>query len=263
MLSVDLSSAIDCVYKVEGNGEPLILIHGIGAARDAWRFLTPVLEQHFTVVTYDLRGHGESPLHFGEFGLDELVVDLEKLRQTLGYEKVHLAGHSLGGMIGPRYALCFPERVISLGLFSTAAGRSKDDSAKVWDVVKAMEEHGIEKILCTLTNRWFSNSFLEQRPDLVERRLQQVLSTDAEVFLNVFRIYASTEMMPWLHEVNQPSLIITGEFDGGCNYRLNKLIDDALPHSQLIILPGLKHSILVEAGEQIAQKMIGFLKSLT
>ena len=92
MLSVDLSSAIDCVYKVEGKGEPLILIHGIGAARDAWRFLPPVLEQHFTVVTYDLRGHGESPLHFGEFGLDELVIDLEKLRQTLGYEKVHLAG---------------------------------------------------------------------------------------------------------------------------------------------------------------------------
>ena len=263
MLSVDLSTAIDCAYTVEGSGEPLILIHGIGAARDAWRFLTPNLKQHFTVVTYDLRGHGESPLHSGKFGLDELVVDLEKLRQTLGYEKVHLAGHSLGGMIGPRYALCFPERVISLGLLSTAAGRSEDDSAKVWGVIKAMEKHGIENILGTLTNRWFSDAFLEQRPELVERRLQQVLSTDAEVFLNVFRIYAGTEMMPWLHKINHPTLIITGEFDGGCNPRLNKLIDDALPDSQLIILPGLKHSILAEAGEQIAQKMIGFLKALT
>ena len=263
MLSIDLDKATDCAYTVEGRGEPLILIHGIGAARDAWRLLTPVLEQHFTVVTYDLRGHGLSPLHYGEFGLDELVADLEKLRQTLGYEKVHLAGHSLGGMIGPRYALCFPERVISLGLLSTAAGKNEDDSAKVWGVVKDMEEQGIENILGTLTNRWFTDAFMEQRPDLVERRLQQVISTNAEVFMNVFRIYAGTEMMSWLHEVKHPSLVITGEFDGGCNPRLNKLIDQALPNSQLIILPGLKHSILAEAGDQIAQKMIGFLKSLT
>ena len=263
MLSVKLSKAIDCAYTVEGSGEPLILIHGIGASRDAWRFLVPVLEQHFTVVTYDLRGHGVSPLLYGEFGLDELVADLEKLRQTLGYEKVHLAGHSLGGMIGPRYALCFPERVMSLGLLSTAAGRTENDSAKVWGVVKAMEEQGIEDILGTLTNRWFTDTFLEQRPDLVERRLQQVLSTDAEVFMNVFRIYAGTEMMPWLHKVSHPSLIITGEFDGGCNPRLNKLIDEALPDSQLIILPGLKHSILTEAGEQVALNMVSFLRSLT
>jgi len=263
MLSVKLSKAIDCAYTVEGSGEPLILIHGIGASRDAWRFLVPVLEQHFTVVTYDLRGHGVSPLLYGEFGLDELVADLEKLRQTLGYEKVHLAGHSLGGMIGPRYALCFPERVMSLGLLSTAAGRTENDSAKVWGVVKAMEEQGIEDILGTLTNRWFTDTFLEQRPDLVERRLQQVLSTDAEVFMNVFRIYAGTEMMPWLHKVSHPSLIITGEFDGGCNPRLNKLIDEAMPDSHLIILPGLKHSILAEAGEQVALKMVNFLQALT
>ena len=263
MLSVKLSKAIDCAYTVEGSGEPLILIHGIGASRDAWRFLVPVLEQHFTVVTYDLRGHGVSPLLYGEFGLDELVADLEKLRQTLGYEKVHLAGHSLGGMIGPRYALCFPERVMSLGLLSTAAGRTENDSAKVWGVVKAMEEQGIEDILGTLTNRWFTDTFLEQRPDLVERRLQQVLSTDAEVFMNVFCIYASTEMMPWLHKVCHPSLIITGEFDGGCNPRLNKLIDEAMPDSHLIILPGLKHSILAEAGEQVALKMVSFLQALT
>ena len=263
MLSVKLSKAIDCAYTVEGSGEPLILIHGIGASRDAWRFLVPVLEQHFTVVTYDLRGHGVSPLLYGEFGLDELVADLEKLRQTLGYEKVHLAGHSLGGMIGPRYALCFPERVMSLGLLSTAAGRTENDSAKVWGVVKAMEEQGIEDILGTLTNRWFTDTFLEQRPDLVERRLQQVLSTDAEVFMNVFRIYAGTEMMPWLHKVSHPSLIITGELDGGCNPRLNKLIDEAMPDSHLIILPGLKHSILAEAGEQVALKMVSFLQALT
>ena len=258
-----MSNFVDCNFSQSGEGPGLFLIHGIGAAKDAWRFIVPILSKFFTVITYDLRGHGVSPLLYGEFGLDELVADLEKLRQTLGYEKVHLAGHSLGGMIGPRYALCFPERVMSLGLLSTAAGRTENDSAKVWGVVKAMEEQGIEDILGTLTNRWFTDAFMEQRPDLVERRLQQVLSTDAKVFMNVFRIYAGTEMMPWLHKVSHPSLIITGELDGGCNPRLNKLIDEAMPDSHLIILPGLKHSILAEAGEQVALKMVSFLQALT
>ena len=73
----------------------------------------------------------------------------------------------------------------------------------------------------------------------MERRLKQVMATDPDIFVNVFRIYASTEMMPWLHEVSQPALIITGELDGGCNPRLNILIDEAMPHSRLIVLEGL------------------------
>ena len=57
--SKTMAEAIDCAYSVEGHGEPLVLIHGIGAARDAWRFMLPHLRDKFTVVTYDLRGHGE------------------------------------------------------------------------------------------------------------------------------------------------------------------------------------------------------------
>lgn len=262
MSAISLASAIDCSYTVEGHGEPLILIHGIGAARDAWRFMTPMLSQHFTVVTYDLRGHGASPLPEQEFGLDELVADLEKLRQTLGYDQVHLAGHSLGGMIGPRYAQAFPERVLSLGLYSTAAGRTEDDSAKVWGVVQAMEEQGIDNILPTLTQRWFRDDFIAAYPEVVERRLQQVLSTDADVFMNVFRIYAGTEMLPWLADIGHPAIIITGAMDAGCNPRLNQLIHAAMPNSELVVLPELKHSILVEAGEQVAQLQIQFVHKL-
>jgi len=257
-----MTNVIDCAFTIEGEGPPLVLIHGIGAARDAWRFMTPHLTTHYTVITYDLRGHGTSPMPDGEFGLDELVADLEQLRKTLDIEKWHLAGHSLGGMIGPAYARKFADQVLSLGLFSTAAGRTEDDSAKVWGVVKAMEEKGIDQILPTLTDRWFTDRFIEENPDLVERRLKQVLATDPKVFMNVFRIYASTEMMPWLHEIDHSSIIITGEFDGGCNPRLNKQIDEAMPNSELVILDGLKHSILAEAGELVADHYKGFLKGL-
>ena len=257
-----MTDIIDCDYTVEGSGPPLFLIHGIGAARDTWRFVTPVLSGHFTVVSYDLRGHGTSPLPEGEFGLDELVDDLERVRERSGFEQAHFAGHSLGGMIGPAYALKHPDRVLSLGLLSTAAFRTEDDSAKVWAVVRAMEDKGIEQVLDTLVDRWYTDAFIEAHPDIVQRRLKQVVGMHADIFMNVFRIYAGTEMQPWLHQVTAPSLVLTGEFDGGCNPRLNALIAEALPNSELVVLPGYKHSLLLEAGEDVARHMIRFVNAL-
>ena len=254
-----MATAIDCEYTVEGDGPPLILIHGIGAARDAWRFMVPTLREHFTVISYDLRGHGTSPLPDVEFGLDELVADLERLRKRTGIKKAHFAGHSLGGQIGPAYARVYPDRVLSLGMLSTAAFRTEDDSAKVWGVVKAMQEKGIAQVLETLTARWFTADFIARHPDLVERRLKQVIDTSPDIFMNVFRIYAGTEMAPWLHEVTAPSLVLTGENDGGCNPRLNRLIDAALPNSELVILPRYKHSILVEAADEVSAHLIRFM----
>ncbi|MEL7204299.1 MAG: alpha/beta hydrolase [Pseudomonadota bacterium] len=257
-----MTQAVDCAYSVEGDGPPLILVHGIGAARDTWRFLMPHLMQHFTVVSYDLRGHGASPCPDLPFGLEELVADLEHVREQVGCETCHIAGHSLGGMIGPAYARAFPDRVLSLGILSTAAFRTEDDSQKVWAVVHAMEEKGVPNVLETLIDRWYTDDFIARHRDIVDRRLKQVVETDPEVFLNVFRIYAGTEMSPWLHEVTAPSLVLTGEMDGGCNPRLNQQIHNALPNSELVILPDYKHSILLEAGDVVAQNMISFVRSL-
>jgi pimeloyl-ACP methyl ester carboxylesterase len=253
------TTPIDCEMTVEGSGPPLVLVHGIGAARDAWRFMVPKLKDHFTVISYDLRGHGTSPMPDGEFGIDELVADLERVRERSGFNKVNVAGHSLGGQIGPAYARAHPDRVLKLGLLSTAAFRTEDDSAKVWGVVRAMEEKGIPQVLETLTARWFTDEFIAANPDLVQRRLKQVVDTNPDVFMNVFRIYAGVEMGPWLHEVTAPSLVLTGENDGGCNPRLNKLIHEALPNSELVILPHVKHSILVEAADAVSDHLIRFM----
>lgn len=257
-----MANAIDCAYTVEGNGPALFFIHGIGARKTAWGKLTEHLKGDFTCIAYDLRGHGESPLPGSRFGLDELVDDLEALRARLGIEKAHFAGHSLGGMIGPAYARRYPDRVLSLGLYSTAAFRTEDDSAKVKAVVAAMREKGIGQVLDTLTARWFTDEFATARPDVIEWRKRQVMDTNPDVFLNVFDIYAETEMSPWLHEVTAPSLVLTGELDGGCNPRLNRQIAAALPDSELVILDGLKHAILIEATERVAPPVKAFLKRI-
>ena len=93
--------AMDCAYSVAGSGPALFMIHGIGARRATFDGMVAGLKDRFTCITYDLRGHGLSPLPDGRFGLDDLVDDLEALRIRLGIDRAHFAGHSLGGMIGP------------------------------------------------------------------------------------------------------------------------------------------------------------------
>ena len=253
-------SAIDASYAIEGQGPALYMVHGIGSRKTGWNALIPFLKDNFTCVSMDLRGHGQSPVPATPYTLDELVEDLEALRARLGHEQIHVIGHSLGGMIGPAYARAYPQRTLSVGLLSTAAGRTEQDSAKVHAVVTAMEEKGIAKVLDTLVNRWFTDEFAAKRPDVVQARLKQVLDTPAEVFLSVFRIYASTEMAPWLHEITCPCLVLTGELDGGCNPRLNTFIASELPDGELVILANLKHSILIEGPERVAGPLNDFLQ---
>jgi 3-oxoadipate enol-lactonase len=255
-----LPTPIRSAFSVEGDGEPLVLIHGIGASRASFAGLVPFLKHDFRVISYDLRGHGASPKPAPPYTLDDLVEDLEALRAELGIARAHFAGHSLGGMIGPAYARKYPQHVLTLGLWSTAAFRTEDDSAKVKGVVAAMRSKGIGQVLETLKDRWFTPEFGQRRPDVIERRLQQVIDTDPAVFLSVFDIYAETEMAPWLHEIGQPCQVLTGENDGGCNPRLNKQIAAALPDAELVILPVLRHAILLEAADQVAPPVLDFLK---
>ena len=98
-------SAIEVAYTIEGEGPPLYMVHGIGSRRATWDGLVPALAGDFTCVSYDLRGHGESPTPPTPptpYSLDDLVEDLEALRARLGHERIYVIGHSLGGMIRPR-----------------------------------------------------------------------------------------------------------------------------------------------------------------
>ncbi len=255
-----MAKPIRSAFSVEGEGPPLFLIHGIGASRHSFDGLVERLKGEFRCIGYDLRGHGKSPKPQPPYTLDDLVEDLEALRAELGIEKAHFAGHSLGGMIGPAYARKYPQHVLTLGLYSTAAFRTEDDSAKVRGVVAAMRSKGIPQVLEALKDRWFTPEFAARKPEVISRRMQQVIDTDPDVFLSVFDIYAETEMSPWLQEIKHPCLVLTGENDGGCNPRLNRQIAEALPDSELVILPVLRHAILLEAADQVTPPVLEFLR---
>jgi len=253
-------SAVDVTFKVEGDGPPVYLVHGIGSRKEQWAPLVEQLRDEFTCVCPDLRGHGASPVPEPPYTLEQLVEDLEGVRARLGHDQIHVVGHSLGGMIAPAYSRAHPQRVLSLGLLSTAAGRSEEDRAKLQGVIRALRANGVRQTLGTLLDRWYTDQFLQTHRHLVDVRLNSVFDTPEDVFLSVFDIYASTEMGPWLHTVEHPALVLTAEFDGGCNPRLNQFIADQLPDSELVILDGLKHDILTEAPERISGPLLAFLR---
>ena len=254
-----MAQAVECVYSIKGSGPALFMVHGIGARRSIWDRLASELASDFTCISYDLRGHGDSPKGALPFTLDDLVADLEALRARLGIECGHFIGHSLGGMIVPAYARAYPDRVGALGLLSTSSFREPEHKGMVKAIAEQVGREGIAEVMPGLTGRWFSDRFLSAHPDLVQWRLDQALTTPHDVFNQVFHIYADTEMSPWLNEVNAPSLVLTGEFDGDCNPIVNRKIAEALPHSELVILEGLKHAILVEAPERVAVHVGAFV----
>ncbi|MGH1539938.1 MAG: alpha/beta fold hydrolase [Arenicella sp.] len=251
--------AVECSHHIVGSGPVLYLVHGIGARKSVWNDIVDGLKEFFTCVIYDLRGHGGSPVAEVPYSLDELVADLESLRQKLGHRQIHIAGHSLGGMIGPAYALAYPEKVLSLSLLSTAAGRSEQDRTKLKVVGQSMQEKGVLPVLSTFVERWYTEEFIQTHPKRILARLKQVEQTPEAVFLSVFQIYATTEMAPWLHEIKCPCLVLTGELDAACNPRLNRFIDSELQNSKLVILEGLKHSILMEAPQRVLKPLLKFL----
>lgn len=123
-------------YTVQGEGEPLILIHGLSVHADInWRRngIIDALDDHFQVIAYDVRGHGLSDRPKGEeaYG-DELVRDVGRVMDHLGLESAHFAGYSLGGFITLDFMARHPERVRSAALCAAGWRDPASDGFLSW-----------------------------------------------------------------------------------------------------------------------------------
>lgn len=126
------SNGVPIYYTVEGRGEPLVLIHGIGANADLnWRRpgVTALLARDFQVIAFDLRGHGRSgqPTDPGQYG-PELVEDVVRLMDHLHIDKAHVAGYSLGGFIALKLITTHPDRVRSAAICAAGWSDAADPS---------------------------------------------------------------------------------------------------------------------------------------
>ena len=254
--------SLDISYQIVGEGDPIIFIHGIGSKKTSWNSVVNELKKQFLCITYDLRGHGDSKDISSDFNLNDLVEDIEKIRSHLDIDKMHLVGHSLGGMIGPAYTKKYPNKVISITLLSTAAFRSVKDQQKLLNIISLIENEGLDEVIPNLINRWFTDIFIQQNQNIINKRIEQIKNTPISVFLKVFRIYALTEMSSWLASIKTPCLVMTGEYDIGCSPEINKQIVKTIPNSKLEILKNLKHAITLESPQLVSKNINKFLNNL-
>ena len=116
------SPCIEMQYYDQGAGETLILIHGLGAAKESWRFQIEALSQDYRVIALDLRGHGQSGYRVEEpLTIRALADDVTALMNKLGLKEAHFCGLSMGGMIALEIFIRYNLRVKSLILASTTA----------------------------------------------------------------------------------------------------------------------------------------------
>ena len=254
------SDTVSLNFSNQGNGEPVLLIHGVGSANEAWDGVLAAMATDRRYIRYDLRGHGRSSQTPGPYTLNDFVEDAIALIDHLELEKVHLIGFSLGGLIAQAIALNRPDRLKTLSLISTIAGRTEQEREQVRKRAETLARDGARAHLTVAVERWFTDDFRQKHPEVLEARRKLSLSNNPECYAAAHKVLATNDLADRLHEINLPTLVMTGENDIGSSARMAKLIHDRIKSSELHILPLLKHAVLLEAPTTIAKLLESFLK---
>ncbi len=117
------------VFETEGQGPPVVLVHGLGMTRRMWDWQWPALAGRFQAVRYDLLGHGASDNPRDAYSLARFADQTVALMDGLGLERAALVGFSLGGMIVRAFALAHPKRVTALAILNSAHDRTEEERA--------------------------------------------------------------------------------------------------------------------------------------
>ena len=129
-------------YKISGNGEPAVLITGLGGDISFWNGMVPLLSDKYQVITFDNRNTGHTECPDEPFGIETLADDVVLLLDKLGIAKAHILGWSMGGNIAQEIALRHPEKIASLTLVSTYMRRPSRSSYAMNTMVDSVRSGG-------------------------------------------------------------------------------------------------------------------------
>lgn len=245
--------------RVEGNGDPLVLVHGVGEQLGACDGVTARLSDRFRIVRYDLRGHGESEKVPGPYHIEDFAGDLRGLLDALGLERVHLAGFSLGGLVAQAFALSWPARLDKLALISTVAGRTETERTRVLERLSLVDSGIPGDHFRRSLDRWFTDAFRQAHPEVIEAYVARSQANDPACYTAAYRVLATTDLADRLPEITARTLVMTGEHDQGSNPRMARLMHERIAGSVLHVLPRLRHSILIEAPDLVSSILGDFL----
>lgn len=266
-------NGVNLWYRITGEGEPVVQIHGAGFGHFNFDPATPVLAEHFKVVDYDMRGYGQSDRPVQHYDMEVWADDLAGLMDALEIDAAHVHGTSMGGMIAIVFAGKYPERTISVVINCAAAklGRTGRLIFKNWiDLVRLDPAGPGSRILAELI-AWqaLSKRFLET-PEGVAAidAIQEILreSNRIEVFSAACQAMCDMDLTGWLPKITAPALVLGGDedvmtpWDQGPAGAGQEAIYQGIPNAEKVVLRGSNHSTIFDNTEEHNRAVIAFFK---
>jgi 3-oxoadipate enol-lactonase len=248
-------------FEAEGRGGHVTLLHGVGSHLQAWDAVVAALRDEFTLLRYDLRGHGKSGKPPGPYALGDYVADLAALLDAQSVERTTLVGFSFGGMIAPAFTVRHPERVHALAIVSAVAGRTLEQRAAVMKRADDLARGGATMTVGAAIERWFTPEFRARHPEIIERQIERVMGNDPVGYAAAYRVFAESDVLDDLPKIHCPTLVMTGAHDTGSTPAMAQAIHARIAGSRLVILPRYRHSLLIEATAEVVRELRAFLKA--
>jgi pimeloyl-ACP methyl ester carboxylesterase len=264
--------ALSCYLA--GKGEPLVLLHGLGASKISWLPLMQGLADRHRVVVPDLPGHGESDKPRSDYSPRFYAHAVRCLLDAVEVDRAVVVGNSMGGRIGLELALRSPNRVGGLVLLDAAI------PGLAWRYVMGLTRvfpTGFGAVSIPLRRRWMETALrrLFAHP---ERLQPEALATAADEFIRVYadprartaflaslrQVVAERPGPFWgsMRRVRQPALVVVGDRDRLVPTRLGIRLAENLPNAELLILPEVGHVPQFEAPEETLAAVRAFLDRL-
>ncbi|MFX1319165.1 MAG: alpha/beta fold hydrolase [Promethearchaeota archaeon] len=259
-ITIDQSKSVNLYVDKQGQGQPLVFIHGWAASHRFWKYQIPYFAENHQVIAYDLRGHGDSEQPERGYQVSAHVDDLKILLAKYQIASPVLIGHSLGGMIALQFAL--DQSTIPRALVLVGTSSHPVDSLK-----RSIQFSFLRFIIRLSRNR--AAKFTEKElfgpdvdPQLVEWVNAESLRTPTHVILEILQDVKKFNLTARLSDLNIPVLIINGEFDSATTPNSATQMQQLLPQAQIQVVNGAGHNCMLEKPLAFNSILISFLGEL-
>lgn len=252
-------NGIDIHYELSGNGPVVTFVHSLATDLSLWDDLAATLDERFTVLRYDARGHGQSSAPEVPFTWPMLVDDLVGLLDALKIERTHFVGLSMGGMLGQYFALTHPERLDRLVLVSTTS-RVPPEAKPLWDErIAVAREKGMQAHVAGTLERWFTAPYRAAHPAVMARIGALVAATPVAGYAGWGAAIQTLDLTARLGAISAPTLVVCGADDPGTPPAANRAIAEAIPGARFEMLPNASHQLPIEQAEAFQRLLLDFL----
>ena len=202
---------IDIHYEISGSGPWLTLSHALAANLGMWDAQMALLDKHFTVLRYDIRGHGQTQATEGPYSLELLADDIHGLLQHLGVARTHWIGLSLGGMIGQVLAIRHPE-IMDHVVIADSTGKAAPNASTIWSERATLARtQGMGALVPATLSRWFTDSYREKNPEVMAHIGHGIEGTSVAGFAGCCAAISIVNTLDGLQHLRSPGLVLVGE----------------------------------------------------